>query len=332
MLTSRNQGAVMFKRIVVALDGSHLSEQSLPHAVALAQAFGADLVLLRVIEQAPSETTGHHLPDPLEWEAWRAEAPAYLNDVADKLRAQGVSAEIVTVEGEPTDQIISYVRSEPKTLLAICSHGRSGLTGWALGSVVQKTIFHAHVSLLVVRAFQDSHFEPGALVYRKMMVCLDGSKRAECVLPTVSALAKNHAVRACLATVVEDWVSRYRLADSDPRLSTLKELDDQRRQASKHYGEATQQHFQNRDMDATYRQEYDVRPLHTLHDIAADEHADLVVMAAHGQSCTRKWPFGSVALNFLIYAEAPLLVVQDLTPEDIEPTCAEATAREIRGH
>lgn len=321
----------MFKRIVVALDGSHLSEQSLPHALALTQALGAELVLLRIIEQAPSGAA-HHPPDPLEWEAWRAEAPAYLQGVADRLKAQGTTPEIVTIEGEPTDQIISYVRSEPKTLLTICSHGNGGLTGWALGGVVQKTILHANVSLLIVRAFQDSRFEPGALTYRKMLVCLDGSKRTECVLPSVSALAKNHAVQVCFTTVVEDWVSRYRLSESDPRLGILKDLDEQRCQAANSYGYAIERRYQDEDVDATYRQEYNTRPLNKLHDIVADEHADLVVMAAHGRSCTARWPFGSVALNFAVYAEAPVLIVQDLAPEEIEPTCAETTTREIRGH
>lgn len=321
----------MFRRIVVALDGSSLSEQSLPHAVALSQALGADLVLLRVIEEQQAHAE-RHPPDPLEWEARRAEAPAYLHDLADGLREQGVAAEVMTIEGDPADQIIAYARAEPKTLLVICSHGTGGLTGWSLGGVVQKTLLHAHVSLLVVRAFEEAAFAPGDLVYRRMLVCLDGSKRAECVLPSVSALARDHSMGVCFASVVENWVKRYGLPEGDARTRVLHELDRQRCETMRGYLEQVAEHHREEAMDATSRQEYDCQPLQRLHDLLAEEHADLVVMAAHGSGCSTRWPFGSVALNFVIYAETSLLVVQDLSPEEIDLTRAESTALETRGH
>ena len=85
-------------------------------------------------------------------------------------------------------------------------------------------------------------------------------------------------------------------------------------------------------MEASYRVEYAGRPLEKLHEMVHEERPDLIVLAAHGDTCSSKWPFGSVALNFLIYGTTPLLVVQDLYHEDIEPTQAEMAAREIRGH
>lgn len=321
----------MFKRVVVALDGSSLSEQSLPHAVALARASDANLVLLRIIEKTlPGKAVSP--PDPLEWEALRIEAPAYLDEVARRLKAQGVASEVVTVEGEPTDQIIAFVRGEPKTLLVICSHGMSGTTGWVLGGVVQKIILHAHVSLLVVRAFGDAPLLVDGINYRRVMGCLDGSQRSECILPTVNALARQRAMQVHFSLVVEDWASRYNLDETDQRLRVLRELDGQRCETLKHYARGLQARYRNEDLEASYRVEYALRPLEKLHEMVREESPDLIVLAAHGTTCSNKWPFGCVALNFLIYGTTPLLVVQDLNPEDIQMTQAEIAGREIRGH
>ena len=70
----------------------------------------------------------------------------------------------------------------------------------------------------------------------------------------------------------------------------------------------------------------------SLHNLAAQEHVDLVVLSAHGYSGGTKWPYGSVALNFIAYGTSPLLIVQDLSPEQAQRTRAEMITEEYKGH
>jgi nucleotide-binding universal stress UspA family protein len=70
----------------------------------------------------------------------------------------------------------------------------------------------------------------------------------------------------------------------------------------------------------------------SLHGVVEDEEVDLVALSAHGYSGRAKWPYGSVALNFIAYGTTPLLIVQDLSRDELEDTEAELAARERKGH
>jgi nucleotide-binding universal stress UspA family protein len=69
-----------------------------------------------------------------------------------------------------------------------------------------------------------------------------------------------------------------------------------------------------------------------LHQLVEEEDIDLVVLSAHGYSGEARWPYGSVALNFIAYGTTPLLIVQDLSREELERTEAERAAEESKGH
>jgi nucleotide-binding universal stress UspA family protein len=70
----------------------------------------------------------------------------------------------------------------------------------------------------------------------------------------------------------------------------------------------------------------------TLVDIIEERQVDLVVLSAHGHSSDPKRTLGSITSGLVDYGSAPLLTVQDFSPEEIEPTRAEEAAREHRGH
>ena len=70
----------------------------------------------------------------------------------------------------------------------------------------------------------------------------------------------------------------------------------------------------------------------TLHDLARDEKAELVVLSAHGYAGKSRWTYGSMTTSFLGYSTTPLLVVQDVPAERVPPSEAEAAAAEIKGH
>ena len=90
----------MLDRILIPLDGSSLAECVLPHGLSLAKAVGAKVTLLQVVEQ--SVTGGRtRSVDPMEWHFSKAEAEAYLAEVAERLRAAGLPTEQVLLEATP---------------------------------------------------------------------------------------------------------------------------------------------------------------------------------------------------------------------------------------
>ena len=87
-------------------------------------------------------------------------------------------------------------------------------------------------------------------------------------------------------------------------------------------------------IDVTIQTKLEVSPSisRSLHQIADENNVDLTIISAHGYSGDTRWPYGSVGLGFIVYGSTPLLILQDLPTNRIEPTQAEIAARETGGH
>ncbi|WP_166267519.1 universal stress protein [Marinobacter caseinilyticus] len=321
----------MFERIVIPLDGSCLAEWGLPHAISLSKAFNAQLVLVRVINSEESSGNGYP-PDPITWEALRAESSAYLDTVASRLGGLGLKPRVMTLEGEPVDQIIDFVRRDGPTLLVMTSHGIGGHSHYMLGSVVHKSVLHAHVSFLLVRAFSEQCGLLEEQQYTRLLVPLDGSKRAECVLTPVEALARADGSDVLLVSVVESLSERYGLLPQDERRMFLEELEQQQRVTLERYQNRIRERWAQEGLRVEGQVVSGQSPIMAVWNLTRKGQVDLVVMAAHGHSGINHWPLGALPLNALIYGETPLLVIQDLEPNEIKPTRADEDASEVWGH
>ena len=142
----------MYKLILLPLDGSSLSEQALPYAVAQAEHFQAELILLKVLEPL-----GKYRSISLE-AAERAEKAIrelvyeYLERVATGIRERGVSVRVMIVKGNPHEGIVSCAEAEQVDLIVICTRGHSGLSRWLMGSVADRVVRGAGVPVLLVSA------------------------------------------------------------------------------------------------------------------------------------------------------------------------------------
>jgi nucleotide-binding universal stress UspA family protein len=134
----------MYRRIVVALDGSELGEHVLPSVEALAEHFGSLVILLRVTSAAGLSA------DALD--ADRREADHYLTDLYNRLTAKGLQVHYQRLEGSPTELIAEHARTLGADLIALTSHGRAGVRGARFGHVAEAVILTAPCSLLIVRA------------------------------------------------------------------------------------------------------------------------------------------------------------------------------------
>jgi nucleotide-binding universal stress UspA family protein len=161
--------AVNLQTIIVPLDGSSLAEQVLPHAASLARALKLRVLLVRVtpslgeyqryLEDYPldsSSTVYSGMYEELSREE-DALAMQYLHQVQEKLNNQGVSSvEERLLKGHAADAIVSLARETPHSLVAMTSHGRSGVGRWLLGSVADRVVHHSRDLVLVIRAAEET--------------------------------------------------------------------------------------------------------------------------------------------------------------------------------
>jgi nucleotide-binding universal stress UspA family protein len=318
----------MFEHILVPMDGSALAECVLPHVVAVAQAFGAPVTLLRVLERVDTATRVQSV-DPLGWHIRKAEAEASLEGVRTRLQDVGLRAQGVLLEGQAAERIIEFAQENGVDLIILSSHGRSGLSGWNVSSIVLKIILRAYLPIMIVRAYQPVTGELGALCYRRLLVPLDCSRRAECVLPLATALVRYHEAELLAVHVV----ARPQMPRWSP--PTQEDIELANRLLERNRLEATRylKQLQSRlDVHARTSVLLSEHTAETLHDLVEQANVDMVVLSAHGHSGGTKWPYGSLVVNFIGYGTTPLLIVQDLSPDEVERTRAEMLARERKGH
>jgi len=149
-------GTAAMKSIIVPLDGSELAESVLPTVVAVAKVLDLEVVLCRAYELPASAYYGaeDYLPsyDELKKQV-KEEVRSYLDGQVEALKRKGLAqVSSVVLEGSGADEIIGYARSHPDSLVAMCTHGRSGVKRWVLGSVTEKVVRHSGDPVLVVRA------------------------------------------------------------------------------------------------------------------------------------------------------------------------------------
>ena len=146
----------MFQKILVCLDGSKLAEQILPYAAEQAARFSGSLVLFQVVSLASIPTpTGIEsvpvaVPNDQLAEAEDA-ARDYLNGLALPLRDKGMKVQCVTTVGHPAESIVSYAEENGFDLVAIATHGRSGLRRLVFGSVADYVIRKSGLPILLIK-------------------------------------------------------------------------------------------------------------------------------------------------------------------------------------
>jgi nucleotide-binding universal stress UspA family protein len=149
----------MFEKILVCLDGSTLAEQILPYAAEQARRFGCQMTLLHVALEPVMAASGaaggpEHLEKPGVLDQMKEEqkqAQAYLERVAVKLRQDGLEVDVVILQESPGDAIVSYASDNGYGLIAMATHGRSGLGRAIFGSVAEHVLRNSDVPLLVIR-------------------------------------------------------------------------------------------------------------------------------------------------------------------------------------
>ncbi|MBM3933611.1 MAG: universal stress protein [SAR202 cluster bacterium] len=141
------------EEIIVALDTSEMAETVLPlvHEVAMGLKARATLVLsipkLSQLYLGPEMVS--HPQDILDKS--EREASAYFTEIAMRMHSEGVATGWKVLHGEPANAIVEHARNRPNSMIAIATHGRSGIGRWVMGSVTEKVVHASAVPVLVYR-------------------------------------------------------------------------------------------------------------------------------------------------------------------------------------
>ncbi|UCC60864.1 MAG: universal stress protein [Dehalococcoidia bacterium] len=151
-------------KMLVPLDGSKSSELVLPHVEALAKQRGveAEVVLIRVLEPVSIDISYPEATNSMVWEPHikqvtsqlRSEYKQYLTGIEQRLSSSALNVRSEILTGEPAMEIIEFVNKNPINLVVMATHGRSGISRWAYGSVADKVLRRASCPLLLVRVGQ----------------------------------------------------------------------------------------------------------------------------------------------------------------------------------
>jgi len=153
----RKNGAVRklsFLKILTPLDGSDIGQAALPYAEALAIKTGASINLLQAI--SPPGTIEASVLGGSDWrkfvKAMHDAGEDYLSGIAKKLDEEGIKTTYEVVTGDPAGRIVEYAEDKGVSLIAMSTHGRTGVSRWVLGSIADKVLHGASMPMLLVRS------------------------------------------------------------------------------------------------------------------------------------------------------------------------------------
>ena len=142
---------ITMAKIMVLLDGSPLAETVLPYVEDLARKLSLEILLVRVVKPLHMFWMDHYPTSLDEQEkAVEVEATNYLETTAEKLKAAGLSAQSQLLTGHPATSIIELARETPHDIIALATHGHSGVMRWAMGSVAEALVRGTGDPVLIV--------------------------------------------------------------------------------------------------------------------------------------------------------------------------------------
>jgi nucleotide-binding universal stress UspA family protein len=315
----------MYHKVVVLLDGSELAEGVLPHVTEVIRDRGSQVYLLSVasLTRGIAPIIRDVLPPSAGTQEERRrierELEEYLRAVAKRLEPVVADVQIGVRFGRPADEILAFVGDVGADIIAMSTHGRSGISRWVFGSVADRVLRGATCPVLLVRAGQVQPRTP----YQRILVPLDGSELAEQIIPYVKALirpAPTSPLEGGLRGVTHIFlvsVLTTGLGDRTVTLLTSYPPGLQLATTALHHAQVQLQSYL-RSVAAVLRDQGAVvhitiqrgSPANEILAYAAEIEADLIGMTTHGFSGTSRWVYGHVAGKVLQGARSPVLLVR----------------------
>jgi nucleotide-binding universal stress UspA family protein len=143
----------MYKKILVTLDGSELAKTALDQAEKLAKNFDAEIILFQVVPFMPIYGSPELVTPLIVDEKQKEAAEKYLANLAEELKKRGLRVAAMVRTGQQVAvEIIDFAKEAGVDLIVMCTHGRSGISRWVLGSVALKVLARAETPILLIRS------------------------------------------------------------------------------------------------------------------------------------------------------------------------------------
>ena len=143
----------MYKKILVPLDGSELAKKALAEAEKLAKSFDAEIILFQVVPFMPIYGSPELVTPLIIDEKQKEATEKYLANLTEELKKRGIRVTAMVKTGHQVAvEIIDFAKAAGVDLIVMCTHGRSGLTRWVLGSVAHKILTRAETPILLLRS------------------------------------------------------------------------------------------------------------------------------------------------------------------------------------
>ncbi|MDA0733401.1 MAG: universal stress protein [Chloroflexi bacterium] len=304
----------MYSQMLVPLDGSEFSERVLPYARLLAKGLGCPIELLRVMDPVVENRadSAHGLYPHRVAESEKSHLEDYLNEQSRTLRAEGLKVSTAVHEGNPASEIISEAETHENGLIAMATHGRSGITRWLMGSVANKVLQGSSAPLLLVRSGQQSGVDE-ELILKTVIVPLDRSPMAEQALSHAAALAKALNLRVALVWVfpmIEGHYTDIGYGGTTYGVAPFGEISREVETEARKYFVGVQEDLQNQGISDVEVHLLWGHAAGSIVDLARDTPNSLVVLTTHGFSGPSRWIMGSVADQIVRQAGEPVLLIR----------------------
>lgn len=290
----------MYERILAPLDGSDLCELVLPYIEELGERLGSEIILLHVYPPKLGSYSHKH--------------EIYVEQIAqvvkEHLKGAG-NVEPVLLAGEPNKEIIDYAKREGIGLIAMVTHGQSGIKRWILGSTADKVLRETSKPVLLVRAGVPPAMREKEIL-NKVFVPLDGSELSEAILPYVEALLSPvTAVPKPVVTLFHvisptHYVASGELVSSVPydrvEMQKLRSL-------AEDYLKNVARGLESKGIAVTWEDPVG-NAAEEIINFSDKINANLTAMSTHGHSGFSRLFLGSVADRVLHHGNTPLLLVK----------------------
>ena len=290
------------RRVLACLDNKEGSRSVLGHALAVANSLDLPITLARVLESsfrfdAPA--------DPVQWQQQRHRGRDQLERLARGEAGATTEVESVLLAGPPAEELDRWARDHDVSLVVLGTHDFEQGEREGLGTTAQRLLASAEASLLLVPPAAAD-----AAGYRRLLVPLDGSSRAESVLPVAVRIARAQHAELVLAHIVPQLeVVRFGVAERS--LRELRERLDQRNDAeARSYLETLRRRMLDEPFPVRTLIARDGDARAQLRRLVIDEAVDLVVLSSHGSTGLPDMPCGSVTEYLAMHAPAPMLIVR----------------------
>jgi nucleotide-binding universal stress UspA family protein len=285
---------VVYKRILVPLDGSKVAEVALPYARFIAEMYGSELTLLTICA-------------PKCDDRFKRLCRAYLDLQAGELEPQGIKTSSTVIHGNIAENITNFSIKKKIDLIIVASHGYSGFKRFTMGSVTQKVIFNTFLPVIIIK---PAATKITTIRFTKILLPLDGSLFSEASISHVEELAGVSGAEVILLTISEppeipsDRSPAIKPTWEEYRDALIQEVEDQ----GTTYLESVRAKLKEKGIKTSIRFVMG-NAAESIIQIAEEEEVDLIAMTTHGHTGVNRWVYGNMTGRIVDESPRPVLII-----------------------